>query len=138
MNQTNFEAFIIEPEEAGQRLDVLVASRLGVSRARAQKLLESATVNGVAAKSSHLLKSGDAVAVPGRDNRTATAPVPGELAVPLPPILFEDEHLLVLDKPRGLAVHPGAGEQQITLVDVLRASGRQLSGVGPEERAGIV
>ncbi|HVF10965.1 MAG TPA: RluA family pseudouridine synthase [Abditibacteriaceae bacterium] len=139
MNEAAFAAFIVEPQEAGQRLDVLLAARLGVSRARAQKLLESVTVNGVAAKSSHLLKNGDAVAVAGDGGRTpAPMLVAGVLVAPLPPILFEDEHLIVLNKPRGLAVHAGAGEPQATLVDVLRAHGRQLSGVGPDERAGIV
>ena len=46
--------------------------------------------------------------------------------------------MLVLEKPRGLSVHPGAGERQATLVDILRHSGRPLSNVGPTERSGIV
>lgn len=55
-----------------------------------------------------------------------------------PRIIYEDEHLVVIEKPRGLAVHPGAGERLPTVVDVLQAGGRALSGVGPDERAGIV
>ena len=57
---------------------------------------------------------------------------------PMPPIVFEDEHLLVLNKPRGLTVHPGAGDRAATLIDILRAAGKALSSVGPAERAGIV
>lgn len=136
MNEERFEVSI-KPGEAGQRLDAFVAARLQVSRARAQKLIGTATVNGTAMKAAYALRAGDAIIV---DIPPLPEPAPVVLpdTVPMPPILFEDEHLIVLDKPRGLTVHPGAGEPRSTLVDVLRASDRQLSTVGPEERHGIV
>jgi len=127
----------ISPEAAGQRLDVFLAAHLNVSRSRAQKL--AVAVNGAAAKPSHLLKEGDEVALDLPEPPETTSQT--DLVAtdrPLPTILFEDEHLIVLDKPRGLAVHPGAGERQATLVDVLKAHSRPLSSVGPAERAGIV
>lgn len=127
----------VEEEEAGQRLDVFLAARLAVSRARAQKRLEAATLNGAPCKPSHVLKAGDEITIAPAQPPTPTPQPPNPVA-PLPPIFFEDEHLIVLNKPRGLSVHAGAGEPQITLVDVLRAHGRALSGVGPAERAGIV
>jgi 23S rRNA pseudouridine1911/1915/1917 synthase len=129
--------FSVEEFEAGQRLDVFVAARLYVSRGRAQKLLENATVNDKPAKSSQSLRSGDRVLVSEAEPQTHQPAVSTENSL-LPPILYEDEHLLVLNKPRGLTVHAGAGEPQVTLVDVLLAHGRNLSQVGPPERAGIV
>src|SRR2546423_14942662 len=53
-------------------------------------------------------------------------------------ILFEDDDLLVVNKPAGLVVHPGAGHQQHTLVNALLAHCKNLSGIGGEERPGIV
>jgi 23S rRNA pseudouridine1911/1915/1917 synthase len=85
------------------------------------------------------LKAGDRVlVVVSLEQAPAINPLLKSSDVEVPPILYEDEHLLVLNKPRDLVVHPGAGEPQITLVDILRASGRTLSSVGPPERSGIV
>src|SRR5690606_17055416 len=81
-----------------------------------------------------LILTMDAVAV--REEKPA--PIREETARLMPPVIFEDEHLIILNKPRGLIVHEGAGEQGSTLVDILRASGKELSSVGPHERGGIV
>lgn len=126
----------------GARVDQFIAAHLNISRSRAQTILAQSTVNGKTAKPSQALRAGDVIELVA----DVLAPVPTAEPVPsaklegaaMPPVLFEDEHLMILDKPRGLAVHPGAGERQATLVDVLRHSGRSLSGVGPPERAGIV
>lgn len=123
--------------EAGQRLDVFVAARLAVSRGRAQKLLQDAMCNGALVKPSHVLKADDQITI-AQSEAPDLKPAIRNPIIPLPPILFEDEHLLVLNKPRGLSVHAGAGGPQATLVDALRSHGRVLSGVGPPERAGIV
>lgn len=133
----------IASEDAGARLDVFVASRLEVSRGRAQKLLLNALLNGTPAKASHTLKTGDHVVLAQietaqQEAKTQIALDQNIASFELPPILYEDEHLLIVNKPRGLMVHAGAGEPQPTLVDVLRAHGRTLSTVGPAERAGIV
>lgn len=129
----------VEESAAGQRVDAFLAAQLGVSRSRAQKLLEVATVNGSKAKPSQVVKSGDEIHLVPLEETTPEAPVTNFSSLPpLPPVLFEDEDLMVLDKPRGLMVHPGAGERHATLVDILRAEGKPLSSVGPAERAGIV
>lgn len=128
--------FYIEAADAGTRADVFVAAKHSVSRSRAQKLIESATLNGAPIKPSHALKIGDELklAPPNLNPEPQTLnPITA-----LPPILFEDEHLIVVNKPRGLSVHAGAGEPQATLVATLQASGRTLSSVGPSQRAGIV
>lgn len=88
-------------------------------------------------KPSHKLRGGDAVEL----DLPPPPPPPGPLqAEDLPlTILFQDEHLLVIDKPAGLSVHPGAGQRDGTLVNVLlHHSPGALSGVGGEERPGIV
>jgi len=126
----------VAPEEIGQRLDVVLARRLQVSRAAAQARIENTKVNGVKAKASHLLRAGDLIEV---GNAAVPTPNP-QLPIPndLPSFLYEDDDILVLDKPRGLSVHPGAGEGAATLVDVLRAHKIPLSTFGGQERAGIV
>ena len=134
-----------EIESDGARLDSFLAAQLGVSRARAQTLVETAQVNGAAAKGSHKLKSGDIVVLAPPEQAKSIRPSFGghpefgrTFSAELPPIIYEDEFLIVLNKPRGMVVHPGAGNERETLVDVLRAAGKTLSTVGPIERAGIV
>lgn len=128
----------IEDSARGQRLDKFIAEHFQLSRAQAVKRLEGATLDGAEVKASLSLRGGEVLEL-GAEPEAAPAP-PQVLAadVELPQILFEDEHILVIDKPRGLVVHAGAGETGATLVDVLRAHGKALSQSGPEERAGIV
>lgn len=125
----------------GARLDVFIARELSVSRERAKKILQTATVNGAPAKSSHSLKVDDNVVV-NVECSTTNAQPPTSLPSPASsltiPVIYEDEHLIIVNKPRGLVVHEGAGEQETTLVDWLRGQGIALSSVGPQERAGIV
>lgn len=138
----NLQQILIAGEtDAGLRMDVFIARELSVSRERAKKLLQTATLNGAPAKSSHSLKVGDKVAVSAEQSsariQSVTSPKPPASSLSIP-IIFEDEHLIIINKPRGLVVHEGAGEQETTLVDWLRGQGKALSSVGPEERAGIV
>ena len=127
-------AFVASDAEAGERLDVVVAQRAGCSRSAAARWLDevAVTVDGDAAKRSTTLASGARVVVPA-------LPAPEEAPPPpLPPVRHRDEHLLVLAKPAGLVVHPGAGHRGDTLVDALRHAGIPLApGTGPD-RAGIV
>jgi 23S rRNA pseudouridine1911/1915/1917 synthase len=117
---------------AGERLDRFVASIPGVgSRAAAERLLAAGgvLVDGAVRPKSHRLESGEEVAVDlGATPVAAPAPTP-ELR-----IAYEDEHLLVVDKPAGVVVHPAAGHASGTLVDAL--AGRSAG--GDPERPGIV
>lgn len=136
---------IIEEAQAGQRVDAFVAAHLNVSRSRAQKLLEGALLNQTRVKPSHVLKHGDVLQLlePEPDNEEAAAQIASE-NMPMPELIkklvfvYEDEHLMVINKPRGLLVHLGAGERVATLVDFMRQQNKPLSSVGPSERAGIV
>jgi 23S rRNA pseudouridine1911/1915/1917 synthase len=114
----------------------LAKARIGLSRNRLQKLIDSGRVlvNGKTGKSSLRLKPGDklSLSVPAR-RASPLAAEAGPLAV-----VHEDAHVLVLDKPAGLVVHPGAGVQSGTLVNALLAHAPGLARVGGEGRPGIV
>jgi 23S rRNA pseudouridine1911/1915/1917 synthase len=128
--------FMVGDGEAGQRLDVFLARASGLSRARVQDLIErgAVLVGGHPQKSRHVMRASERVtlAVPALEPLALT-PEP----IPLD-ILYEDEHLLVLNKPAGLVVHPGAGRATGTLVHALLAHCRDLPGIGGVERPGIV
>ena len=117
---------------AGERLDRFVATIPGVgSRAAAERLLAAGDVlvDGVARPKSHRLEGGEEVVV----HLDAAPPAP---AAPTPElrVAYEDEHLLVVDKPAGLVVHPAAGHASGTLVEAL--AGRTAG--GDADRPGIV
>ena len=120
----------VPAEAAGTRLDRFVAGHVG-SRAAAERAVEAGVlVNGRPRPKSYRLEGGDEV-----DLQEAEAAAPRADPPPAPRIAWEDEHLLVVDKPAGLVVHPGAGHASGTLVDAL--AGRIAGGDDPE-RPGIV
>lgn len=119
-------------------MDAFVAKgSLAPSRSFAEKLIEagSVLVNGKRAKPSYRMLEGDAVEVtlPDAPRSAGIKPESMELSV-----VYEDEDLIVLDKPKGLAVHPGAGRSSGTLVNALLGRKGMLSSIGGEERPGIV
>lgn len=128
-------AFVVTPDEAGDRLDVVLAVRGDVSRSAAARWLDQveATVDGAPAKRSAVLSVGASVEVPD-------PPAPQRAAAPpMPPVRHRDEHLLVVAKPAGLVVHPGAGHLGDTLVDALREAGIPLApSTSERDRPGIV
>jgi 23S rRNA pseudouridine1911/1915/1917 synthase len=125
--------------EIGTRIDAFLAAQFAVSRSRSHKILETVTVNGKEVKPSYTLRAGDKIVGAILPPETDAAPaIPQTPTSPLPPILFEDDDIMVINKPRGLTVHAGAGDTGETLVERLQSHGRVLSNVGPSERAGIV
>jgi 23S rRNA pseudouridine1911/1915/1917 synthase len=129
--------FAIAPEQAGQRFDkVLSGAEAIASREQARRLIVegAATLNGQPAPPDARVRAGDAVAY-RLPPPVATALVPE--AAPLA-VLYEDAHLIVLDKPPGVAMHPGPGHGTGTLVHFLLAHCQDLSGIGGELRPGIV
>jgi 23S rRNA pseudouridine1911/1915/1917 synthase len=119
---------IVPVEAAGERLDRFLAGRLGSRAAAERAIADGVLVDGIARPKSHRLAGGEDVHVPEQTEAPPVEPPPA------PPILFEDDHLLVVDKPAGLVVHPGAGHAGDTLVDALRG---RIAG-GDPERPGIV
>jgi len=120
-------------DELGARLDAALARRLDLSRAAAQRLIESGavTVGGRRAAKSHVLRAGDAVAY---ETPPPTATVLAAEDVPYR-LVYEDDDLLVVDKPAGVVVHPAPGHEHGTLVQGLIARG--IAG-GHESRPGVV
>jgi 23S rRNA pseudouridine1911/1915/1917 synthase len=118
----------VPPEWAGERLDKFLADTLGSRGAAERAVAGGALVDGAARAKSHRLAGGEEVELPRAVEVAATQPPPA------PRIAWEDEHVLVVDKPAGLVVHPGAGHRGDTLVDAL--AGR-IAG-GDPERPGIV
>jgi len=109
-------------EDEGQRLDVVLAKRLEISRTRAAALVKSGTVGCESAgklKPSTPVKAGDIFTLPRIEKSPRGSEITPE-KIPLK-ILFEDEHLLVVDKPAGMVVHPAPGHSGGTLVNALLA-----------------
>lgn len=127
------------PEDAGQRLDAFLGARAeGLSRSRAKVLIEEGAVSVDGAPETNVraaVKSGSLYAI---DLPPPTPAEPQAEAIPLD-ILFEDDHLIVLNKPAGMAVHPAPGSETGTLVNALLHHCKgTLSGIGGVERPGIV
>lgn len=133
------ETLEVEEPWAGERLDIFVAQGAQISRAQAKKWIEGGRVwggEGLWLSPSRRLRLGESVSFSPPPLMSALPQAQPEL-LPLD-ILYEDSDLLVLNKPRGLVVHPGAGVQQGTLVNALLAHCQDLSGIGGVERPGIV
>jgi len=133
------ECVTVGEGESGERLDRLLAARLGaLSRSRLKRLVEAGQVSlGGAAITDPAMrvKPGQSflVALPAP---VADHPQPQAMALP---ITYEDEHLIVIDKPAGLVVHPAPGNPDRTLVNALLAHcGDSLAGIGGVKRPGIV
>jgi 23S rRNA pseudouridine1911/1915/1917 synthase len=129
--------FTVDLESAGLRLDVYLAGLLPQhSRSQLQRLVKDgrATVGSRAAKSNTPLKAGDVVAIEIPDAAPAR-PLAQDLELP---VVYQDADVIVVDKPAGMVVHPAAGHDQDTLVNALLFHADNLSGVGGEQRPGIV
>ncbi|HEV2813618.1 MAG TPA: RluA family pseudouridine synthase [Solirubrobacteraceae bacterium] len=121
----------VPPEREGERLDALLADSLG-SRTRAQKLIDDGrvTVDGVRTPKRHRVKAGEVIEV----DEPPEPQAPERVDVPYA-VAYEDEHLLVVDKPAGVVVHPARGHRSGTLAQALEGT---AAGGEDEWRAGIV
>lgn len=136
----NKKEFIVEEYAVGQRFDSWLADRMPshISRTRIKSLI----------KAGNVILNGTPCAEPNfrlKGNETVTLEIPEpEDATPLPEnipldILFEDDHLIVINKPAGMVVHPAPGNWSGTLVNaLLHHCGKSLSGIGGVRRPGIV
>lgn len=121
----------------GQRLDVFLSEKIKeLTRSQIQKIVDKqkVIVNNVVRKSSYKLREGDRVEL------EFEIPKPEEVRpenIPLE-LPYSDDHIVVIDKPSGMVVHPGAGRTHGTLVNALLYHFPELAEFGPEERPGIV
>jgi len=138
LSKMDEEIITISAQESGERIDALLARLIEfLSRSAAQKLLEDGMVRlqGQAVKKNYKCRAGDVfdVILPEPEN---TELIPQD--IPLD-IVYEDNDLIVINKPRGMVVHPAAGHPDGTLVNALLFHcGDTLSGIGGEKRPGIV
>lgn len=132
-------SIIVTKEEAGQRADKFLSARLAtISRSRIQALMDGG----------HISCDGKTIsdaATKVKDGQCFDVKIPDVVESHILPqdiplnIVYEDEHILILNKPAGLTVHPGAGNPDSTLVNALLAHcGTSLSGIGGVARPGIV
>jgi 23S rRNA pseudouridine1911/1915/1917 synthase len=127
---------VVPPEAAGERVDRFTADRSGLSRSYVQRLIADGrlTVDGVAVKANTILVAG------GSLHLEVPAPEPLALeaeAIPLD-VVYEDDDILIVDKPAGLVVHPSPGHSGGTLVNALLARGTRYGGIAGVQRPGIV
>jgi 23S rRNA pseudouridine1911/1915/1917 synthase len=118
----------VPAERAGERLDKFLAEALGSRSAAERAVAAGALVDGVERPKSHRLEGGEQITL---------VDAPASVSLPAPPeprFAYEDEHVIVVDKPAGLVVHPGHGHASGTLVDALAG---KIAG-GDPERPGIV
>jgi 23S rRNA pseudouridine1911/1915/1917 synthase len=133
------KSLVVAAAEAGKRLDQVLASHVAeLSRSRLKALIEAGavTLDGHTIRDpNHRVNSGAAIAV---DVPPPGPAKPAAEAIPLA-VIYEDDDIIVIDKPRNLVVHPAAGNWTGTLVNALIAHcGDSLSGIGGERRPGIV
>jgi len=123
--------FDVEPSEAGERLDLLAARRLQTSRSQIKRIIQEKAllIDGEEAVASHRVRGGERVEARLPEEGISPEEIPVR-------VVFEDDHVLVVDKPAGLVVHPGAGHPSGTLVNAL--IGRGISGGVDPDRPGVV
>lgn len=135
MKKTPNYQFIVD--QPGVRLDIFVSENCqGLSRSQAQKIIDEGfvTVNGLMQKTSHKTETGERIEI------TIPPPAPIGLlpeAIPVK-ILYEDDDLLVIDKPAGLTVHPAPGHPSHTLVNAVLAHLSEIENEADVTRPGIV
>jgi 23S rRNA pseudouridine1911/1915/1917 synthase len=137
MSDANHFTLTVPAENEGLRLDrFLAGASRGWSRSQVARWIEAGLVtrNGAPTRASHLVHPGDRIEV------AVPPPAPSDLQpqeLPLE-ILYEDSHLIAINKAPGMVIHPAAGNPDGTIVNALLAHCRDLSGVGGVERPGIV
>ncbi len=129
--------FISEYADFGIRLDVILARHLSISRSFAARLIDEGRVmvEGSIRKPSFKLKNG--MRIHGSYSKIDEAAPLKACEIPLD-VIYEDQWIIVINKPAGLTVHPGAGNADGTLVNALLAKYPQIKDVGDPNRPGIV
>jgi 23S rRNA pseudouridine1911/1915/1917 synthase len=127
--------FHIASENAGKRIDVLAAEMAGLTRSRIQQLIEKGLllINGEAVKQNYRARPGDKISlsVPAEEQTLVAEAIPVE-------ILYMDDAIIVVNKPSGMVVYPGAGHGSGTLMNAVAHCSPGLATVGGPLRPGVV
>jgi 23S rRNA pseudouridine1911/1915/1917 synthase len=123
-------------EDAGQRVDVFVAEKTGITRSQVLRLIEKSMVRIVSepVKAKYKVKKDEVIEVEMPEQKTDDL-VPEDLEID---ILFSDEHICIVNKPPGMVVHPAAGNRRGTLMNALRFHFQRLANIGGPLRPGVV
>ena len=126
----------VDFEHSGKRADVVLSSLLSITRAQVQKMIKDGDIklNGTSVKASYRIEGGEEFSVNIREKEAQNL-TPYEIELD---VRYEDEYLLVVNKPAGLVVHPSFGHKKETLVHALLARGDKYSDVNGVFRPGIV
>ena len=134
---SNLEQWNITDDFSGMRLDQAINKKFpDISRSLAQEMIKNGeiTISNTSVKASQKLKTGDIVEVKFRSDDLETGIQATEMTFP---IVYEDDDIIVINKPFGLVVHPGAGQEKETVVSAL-LSHTHLSPIGAPDRPGVV
>ncbi len=138
MESDDIRRFVVEADQTGQRLDLYLAALMpDQSRSSVQRLIKEGRVrrsDNREARANAAVRAGEEISVEIPPLVPAT---PEPEALPIP-IVYEDADVVVVNKPAGMVVHPAAGHSQGTLVNALLHHVEDLSGIGGEQRPGIV
>jgi 23S rRNA pseudouridine1911/1915/1917 synthase len=126
----------VSSEDAGQRVDVFVSEKTGITRSQVLKLIEKSLVSILSkpVKAKHKVKKDDVIEVETPEIKTDDL-IPEDLKIN---ILFSDEHICVINKPPGMVVHPAAGNRKGTLMNALCFRFKELANIGGPLRPGVV
>ena len=130
------DTYIVSPETKAERLDTYVSSKSGLSRSHVQKLIKQGLVivNSRIEKVSYKVKNGDSIELTIPDEPESLL-VPED--IPLD-VIYEDEHIIIINKPPKMIVHPAAGYKSGTLINALIYRCGKLASIGAPLRPGIV
>lgn len=131
------EKIIVFESEENQRIDAFISSKKDISRVTVQRLIkeDKILVNNTKTKSSYKVKIGDEISI--EEEKPKEIEIKAE-NIPVP-ILYEDNDIIVVNKPKGMVVHPASGNYDGTLVNAIMSICKDsLSGIGGEIRPGIV
>ncbi len=127
---------VVQPSEAGERIDIFLPKKTGITRSQIQRLITQGNVliNSKDVSQNYRLKSKDLISINIPDKETE-----GLLPEPIPlDILYKDNHLVVVNKPAGMVVYPAAGHAHGTLMNALSYHCKKLTTVGGPLRPGVV
>jgi 23S rRNA pseudouridine1911/1915/1917 synthase len=127
---------IVQPSEAGKRIDIFLSKKTGITRSQIQRLItqNNVLINSKEVSQNYRLKSKDLISINIPDKETE-----GLLPEPIPiNILYKDEYIVVVNKPAGMVVYPAAGHGHGTLMNALFYHCKKLAAVGGPLRPGVV
>jgi 23S rRNA pseudouridine1911/1915/1917 synthase len=130
------ENFVVQVSEAGERLDMFLAKKTGITRSQIQKLIEKGNVlaGGSTVKPNYKVKVKDLISlIILEDQKEGLVPEPIHLEIP-----YQDDHVVVVNKPAGMVVYPSVGHSHGTLMNALLYRCGRLAAVGGPMRPGVV